>query len=638
MRFLCLFMACLSLSWVGHALSPSSFFSTTDKSRLQGVFESALKAGMAEKEDFPLAVLGLTLLGQTVADAKGVCQKMQTAFTGNSLNRLYLISQAGQDLKCGLKAAADVSQTLKSALTSSDSSVANLFYASLTLKALGEKLDAAALVSALQAGLKKDDSVANIGFAFQVASVLEGKAAQALFDRVEDVVVQADEIDGKMLQFEGGVSTTNIILSGIYKMADKFGKAPGISKMQASKFANYFLSRKSVQTCKGGYHLVDALTTLSRNKYHIPVAITLGEQSTVVSETSPKVQVRISNVMGQTLGAMSVKVDSAMRQTDGHTILSKTKMAAVSGQEGVFEVDMMSAKPGRGFYELTVTATPNKADARLAGNEGAVLLVKALGSVEVTQAEIGIVDADQGTAAKLNPVAHPSKSAKVLEADHHHKVVFKFALTDKVSKEKIRAHQVFVRLAHVQTKAEIIFVAEPDSKSVYKFDLDVKSKAKEFGGKSGKYEIQLIVGDAVISNPILWSVADINLKFQEVDGGTEERSAPLTGPKPEITHLFRQPEARPPSAVSNLFTILCLLPFLVMLGLWMKLGVNISAFPFSLSALGFHLGLGSIFGLYYYFWLQLNMFTTVKYLFMVGVVTFLCGNAMLVKIAKDRKH
>jgi Oligosaccharyltransferase subunit Ribophorin II len=51
---------------------------------------------------------------------------------------------------------------------------------------------------------------------------------------------------------------------------------------------------------------------------------------------------------------------------------------------------------GRGFYELTVTATPlagNK-DA-LAGNSGAVLLVKALTQVSVDNVELGVADSDQ---------------------------------------------------------------------------------------------------------------------------------------------------------------------------------------------------------------------------------------------------
>ena len=71
---------------------------------------------------------------------------------------------------------------------------------------------------------------------------------------------------------------------------------------------------------------------------------------------------------------------------------------------------------------------------------------------------------------------------------------------------------------------------------------------------------------------------------------------------------------------------------------WIVLGINVSAFsPFSLSTLGFHAGLGAIFGLYYCFWLQLDMFATVKYLAMVGVVTFLCGNSMLFRIAEKRR-
>lgn len=57
--------------------------------------------------------------------------------------------------------------------------------------------------------------------------------------------------------------------------------------------------------------------------------------------------------------------------------------------------------------------------------------------------------------------------------------------------------------------------------------------------------------------------------------------------------MFREPEKRPPAFVSNLFTGLCLAPVFLLLILWAKLGVNISNFPFSLSAVIFHLGLGS---------------------------------------------
>ena len=102
--------------------------------------------------------------------------------------------------------------------------------------------------------------------------------------------------------------------------------------------------------------------------------------------------------------------------------------------------------------------------------------------------------------------------------------------------------------------------------------------------------------------------------------------------------MFREPEVRPPPVVSNTFTLLCLAPILIMFIGWLKIGINVSNMPFAPSSIGFHLGLGAIFGLYYYFWLQLDMFVTLKYLVLIGVVTFLCGNSILVKIADKRKQ
>jgi oligosaccharyltransferase complex subunit delta (ribophorin II) len=83
---------------------------------------------------------------------------------------------------------------------------------------------------------------------------------------------------------------------------------------------------------------------LTTNKFHIPVSITLDTPPTV-SESSPKVRVRISDLLGNSLGKMDVVVESAMRQSDGAVILANSKMAPASG-EGLYEIDMLAAKPG----------------------------------------------------------------------------------------------------------------------------------------------------------------------------------------------------------------------------------------------------------------------------------------------------
>ena len=44
--------------------------------------------------------------------------------------------------------------------------------------------------------------------------------------------------------------------------------------------------------------------------------------------------------------------------------------------------------------------------------------------------------------------------------------------------------------------------------------------------------------------------------------------------KPEIVHMFREPEKRPPATVSYAFTALVLLPLLILLVAWKLIGVN----------------------------------------------------------------
>lgn len=54
-----------------------------------------------------------------------------------------------------------------------------------------------------------------------------------------------------------------------------------------------------------------------------------------------------------------------------------------------------------------------------------------------------------------------------------------------------------------------MFVAEPDSKNIYKFELDTAERKSEFDSMSGTYSLYLIVGDATLENPILWNVVSV---------------------------------------------------------------------------------------------------------------------------------
>ncbi|XP_046384499.1 dolichyl-diphosphooligosaccharide--protein glycosyltransferase subunit 2 isoform X2 [Ischnura elegans] len=655
MKLRAFLLAAFALAVVGHAGSTNvaSYLSVSDKARLKLVFTNAFQT--SELNSLFYAISGYNILKEPIPSVQDKCKFIISSVSSPpSVEAGYYAIASWKTLgTCQGNLPKTLAKVASDVIYDETSSIVDLYYAVHVLQNLNEKVpDVKKLVKQLQAALKKDDSLLNMGYTFHIAAALGAQEGKFAFERIEDAIVQADEVDGKLLQFEGGLSITALIVSGAYRLSDVVGKAPPITNVQAVKFANYFLSRKSVQLPKGAYHLLQVLRVFTDNKFHIPVCVTMAGGRSLTKET-PMVSVRVSNVFGEVLPALEGKVpsviaDSAIRlvgptQDIGSavTVMSGKPLSPVASDKTLYELNLLKEGSGveRGFYELVVSVG-GTVDPRLVGLSGAHLPLKVLGPVSLEAAEIGTADADQTTAPKLIKCQHPNKLATIVEADRHQKLMLRFTLKDIHSNKISLAHQAFVRLTNLKTSQEIVFVAEPDQSKVYRFDMDVSGRAGDFNHLSGKYSLDLVVGDATISNAISWPVADVLLKFSDSQAAEQPKEASPSPylPKPEIQHLFREPEKRPPVMVSNLFTGLVCLPLLILFGLWLKLGINISAFPLSLSAIGFHLGLGGIFALFGVFWLQLNMFQTLKYLLAVGVVTFLCGNKMLSKIASERKH
>ncbi|XP_053213850.1 dolichyl-diphosphooligosaccharide--protein glycosyltransferase subunit 2-like [Panonychus citri] len=264
-----------------------------------------------------------------------------------------------------------------------------------------------------------------------------------------------------------------------------------------------------------------------------------------------------------------------------------------------------------------------------------------LATVKVEKAEIGIADKDQSGPLKTTPLQFPQYSSNILEVDQQQKVILKFSLKDTNSNEPLTAHQVFVQVLNDESKKEHVYVAEMETGTdTYKFDLNLAQRGKDLGFNSGLYHISLIVGDSMINNPFVWKLASARVTFTSGQAQALQDKGPWMkstySPKPVINHIFREQDKRPPTFVSDTFALLTLVPVLILFGLWAKLGANLSGFSFSLSGLLFHLGLGSIFALFTCLWLQLNMFTTIKYLLGLGLITFLSGHSLLSKLASKK--
>merc|ERR1719233_2123918 len=150
---------------------------------------------------------------------------------------------------------------------------------------------------------------------------------------------------------------------------------------------------------------------------------------------------------GGTPGDFTVVLDTATRQEDGAVVAAK------------HTVDLMAANPPAGFYELSLTATPVKADTRFVGNPGVTLTVKVLTTITLDNAEIKVLDAEQSTTGKTVQLEYPNKIAEKISVDYKERILINFNVLDSLTKKAMLIHQAFIKLTHLETAAEIIYVA-----------------------------------------------------------------------------------------------------------------------------------------------------------------------------------
>lgn len=633
MRVLLVMLSCWAI--LGQGISPSASLTDQDRAKFRDIFTQALGQDIGSVHH---AVQGYGLLGDSLAslpERERLCGLAAQQADDASLEVLYAATGTGAALGCPVKLGPKAAEVVKSNLAEG-STVASLYFAAKTQAAVGGKLEAAGVKAAVLSALKKDDSLLNLGLAFHVAAMLDGDLA-AFVDRLEDALVQADEVDGRMLQFEGGLSVTSVVLTGAAALGQKAKKPLPLTGDQLVKFANYLMSRRSVQQVKGAVHLLEAVEVMAKNSQAVPLVVALpgGRAATAISRDTPLLTVAVTDLKGGNPGELKVVLDSMSLVGGGKAVASSLPLKKVEGAASLYQIDIMALKPPAGFYELKLTATPIKGASKFVGNTGVLLTAKVLTTMSLKNVKLQILDSDQTTSGRSFDLKYPAQLAQKPAVDYKERLQLTFGVANSDG-ENMLVHQAFVRLSHKASKSEIVYIAEADSSKVYKFDLDLGAQIDEFKAKSGDYDLTLLLGDALTTNSVEWAVSELALTFPDPEK-KEGATAGLYEPKPEISHLFREPEPRPSKLVSNAFTLLVLSPLLLLLIGWLRLGVNISNFPFSLTGLGFHAGLGAIFLLYLYFWLQLNMFETIKYLVVIGVVTFLCGNSLLATIAKKNK-
>jgi len=592
------------------------------------------------------SVTALKAIDKEVNDKEGLCAFAATKLRKDNALSLMQYSTVANVLDCKDKPDVSVAELITDNIEPVN--FANLIVA---MENLGQKVDDA-IVKKFVAVAKENDAPNAAAASFMAASTLpkDTEGLGSIVSMVEDVVAQADEINNEFLQYEAGLAVTSKVVAGILALGDAQEKKL-LKDEQVIKFAEYFVRRKYVHSLKDIHHLLLALGALSNNRQSVPVVVSVFRTSLVTAE-NPSLKVRVTNLIDQAIPDAKITAKSFETVLDS-TVVFENK-ALVKSEDAddfivldsevakgfvaanAFKLDVMSVAPNRGMYNCKFDVTLNAANKLFVLGGDFVAKVKVLAKIVVEDVEIGVGDRDQSSVSKMNKLSFPDKVTKVMEADYHQKLVMTFNLKDVGKDELVNVHQTFVRLVHDATGQEIFFVAEPNSDDQYKFTLDVGTTGKDsFNNLSGKYRLSLIVGDKAMQAPIAWTVGDIVLTFSGAPKKTK-RQERTTEPKPEIEHMFRVPDKRPPKVVSTAFTALVLSPLLIMFAMWAKIGANVSNLQMTVPTLLFHVGLAGIFALYYMFWVQFDMFHTLKLLLFIGGMTFLGGNKMLADMAAAR--
>uniref|UniRef100_A0A4W4FMP4 Dolichyl-diphosphooligosaccharide--protein glycosyltransferase subunit 2 n=1 Tax=Electrophorus electricus TaxID=8005 RepID=A0A4W4FMP4_ELEEL len=639
----------LVLALGAHALTPSHHLTPSDLVRLQDVLSQPytdLKAAY-------LSIVGQSKLGLSVAGSNEACDFIKSNLDPSSVESLFYAAEASQTIASCCMMNTNFKQTpnkknkqlplkreffipvsnetrdLLHATVSEDSTMSQIHQAVSALSFLGLPLASQEVVSALKARISKEDNVLAITLALQTASHLSQQAELGeILEEIEDLAARLDDLGGVYLQFEEGLEVTALFVSAAYALSDHVGVEPPLKEDQVIQLLNSVFSKKSWDSLSEAFSVASAAAALADNRFHKPVIVSAVGPATV-SHSQPLLQLQVMDVLCQSLSSANVLVETATSAATKATILSQTPFTQ---RDGIFQLNFMASQPASGYYQFSVAIS---GDSRLVGNH-IELKVKVSTKVSINNMDLSVVDKDQSIGTKTTRVEYPNKAKSSFIADSHQNFAMSFQLVDESTGVELTPHQTFVRLHNQKTGQEVVFVAEPDSKNLYKFELDTAERKAEFDSISGTYALYLMVGDATLENPVLWNMADIVLKFPDEEAPSAIQSKNLYVPKPEIQHLFREPERRPPTVLSNTFTAMVLSPFLLLLLLWFKLGANVSNFSLSPSSVLFHVGHAAMLGLMYVYWTQLNMFQTLKYLAIIGSLTFLAGNRMLAQKAVKR--
>ncbi|KAH1195026.1 Dolichyl-diphosphooligosaccharide--protein glycosyltransferase subunit 2 [Glycine max] len=443
-----------------------------------------------------------------------------------------------------------------------------------------------------------------------------------LFDSIEKYDDGTFYFDEKFVggsEHQGSLSTTSSVVQGVTAFAAVTSGKINLPGDKILGLANFFLGIGIPGDAKDFFNQVESLALLENNR-----------------------QVRVNTVLGSAAPPLTVKLVRAFRSDAKDSAIIESKELQYDQNNGIHVLEAFPNNVDVGTYAFVFEiALHDSAGEKVYATGGQIHVpIYVTGIIKVSNAEIAVLDSDLGSVETQKTLDLAGNDVVSLSANHLQKLRFSFQLTTPHD-HAFKPLQAFFKLKH-ETKHEHIFVVGNTGKK-FEIILDFLGLVEKFYYLSGRYDIELTVGDAVMENSFLWLLGQVDLDLPEAPEKAA-RLPPLPvdpysryGPKAEIAHLFRAPEKRPPQELSLTFLGLTLLPFIGFLVGLLRLGVNLKNFPSSAVpaayAILFQLGIATVLLLYVLFWLKLDLFTTLKTVGFLGAFLLFVGHRILSHLA-----
>ncbi|KAL9394946.1 hypothetical protein Peur_014231 [Populus x canadensis] len=467
-----------------------------------------------------------------------------------------------------------------------------------------------------------------------------------LFDSIEKYDDGAFYFDEKLVgarEHQGALSTTSSVVRGLAAFAAVTSGSLNLPSGKILGLAKFFLAIGIPGDAKDLFNQVDSLAFLESNTVSIPLILSL--PVTVLSLTKKDaLKVKVNTVLGSNPPPLTVNLLRVFRSGSKDTLLTESQELKFDPENAVYTLDALPKSVDVGKYTFVFETVLHDSDHKnLYATRGQTRIpIFVTGVIEVDTAEIAVLDSDLGSIETKKKIDLAGDNTVSLSANHLQKLRLSFQLSTPLG-HAFKPHQAILKLTH-ETKVEHIFLMGSSGKE-FEIILDFLGLVEKFFYLSGRYNVQLTVGDAVMENSFLKAVGHIDLDLPEApEKAPQPPAQPLDpnliyGPKAEIAHIFRVPEKLPHKELSLTFLGLTLLPFLgFLLGL-LRLGVNLKNFPSSsvpaMFAALFHLGIAAVLLLYVLFWLKLDLFTTLKALGFLGAFLMFVGHRILSHLASS---